>query len=383
MTTHKKIGRYKIIRELGKPGLSEVYLAHDPSANREVVIKGLREQDQDNAEFRERLKREAQILGKLENAPIVPIYDFVEHRTRSYIVMRYMPGGTLNDLIKRESLSLEDIIPIVNRVSEGLDAAHAKGIVHRDLKPNNILFDEDGAAFLSDFGLAKQLDASKPITQSVAQIGTPLYMSPEHVVDARHVDSRSDIFSLGVILYEMLTRRHPYEDTSSLHKVFETIVHGEVPHLNAAELAKLQLPPKCNHILAKSLAKDCADRYATAGDMANDVACLLDSAASAEFKQPPVDASIVRRASFWLANQLDARVCGGVANRNQFEHMFVCSRILIVVISFILSTLAGGLLLAEYSRLTTSPSPTSTATPTAAVMTKTLQATATECVKHS
>ena len=276
----KKIGPYEIIRELGQPGLSEVYLAYNKFEERQVVIKSMLKQHQDSDEFRTRFKREAKILAHLENAPIVPMHQFTGHGGRLYIVMRYMAGGTLKDLIKGEPLSLDQIFPIVDRMAEALDATHRKGIIHRDLKPSNILFDENGVAFLSDFGLAKQLDASRHLTPTDAEIGTPLYMSPEQVRDPRYIDGRSDIYSLGVILYEMLTGKHPYADTSNMYKIYEAITKGEVPELTVAQLAKLRLPPYCNHILAKSLAKDCDQRYAKASDMAEDVARLRNFAAS-------------------------------------------------------------------------------------------------------
>ena len=144
MTIPDRISHYEIDKELGNPGMSDVYLARDSFTNRQVVIKRLRERDLKNEEYQARFRQEAMFLAKFEDTPIVPIFEFDKSDGRPYIAMRYMKGGTLGEKLKGKPLPLKQIVPILDRIAEALDIAHEKKIVHRDIKPNNILFDEDG-----------------------------------------------------------------------------------------------------------------------------------------------------------------------------------------------------------------------------------------------
>jgi len=256
------IGRYEIIRELGRGGMATVHLALDPSFGRRVAIKVLPRHMLHETEFRARFEREAKIIAALEHPYIVPVYDYGEDAGQPFIVMRYMPGGTLAERIAGRSMPLVKIIPTVQRLAEALDEAHSHDIVHRDLKPSNVMFDGKSNAFLSDFGLAKMLESSTMLT-ATGVMGTPAYMSPEQAMGG-DLDSRSDVYSLGVILYEMLTGQQPYSAKTPAAMMMKHVT-GPVPPINVEALG---LPAKCNSILNHALAKEMAARYQTAWELA-------------------------------------------------------------------------------------------------------------------
>lgn len=271
-------GRYEIKKQLGRGGMATVYLAHDPRFGRDVALKVLPPQFLHEEQFRARFEREAKTIAMLEHKAIVPVYDFGEHDGQPYLVMRYMTGGTLEDKVRREGLlSPEETVRIVRSIAAALDAAHSKGIVHRDLKPANILFDHEGDAYLSDFGIVKLSEATAHLTGN-AIVGTPAYMSPEQVHGKQNVDGRSDIYTLGVILYELLIGQTPYSgDTPT--QVMMAHVLEPVPDLLEA---KHSLPPSLNHIVQTAMAKDVEQRYRTAGDMA----IALEKAMTGAFPRP-------------------------------------------------------------------------------------------------
>ena len=274
-------GRYEIKKQLGRGGMATVYLAHDPRFGRDVALKVLPPQFLHEEQFRARFEREAKTIAMLEHKAIVPVYDFGEHDGQPYLVMRYMTGGTLEDKIRREGqLTADETVRLVRSIATALDAAHSKGIVHRDLKPANILFDQDGDAYLSDFGIVKLSEATAHLTGN-AIVGTPAYMSPEQVHGKQNVDGRSDIYTLGVILYELLVGKPPYGgDTPT--QVMMAHVLEPVPDLQAT---KLSLPPALNHIVQTAMAKNVDDRYRTAGDMA----VALEKAMTGSFPRPLAD----------------------------------------------------------------------------------------------
>lgn len=266
----QKFGRYEIRQELGHGGMGTVYHAYDPSFDRDIAIKIVPPQPH----FRERFVREACAIARLEHPAIVPVYDVGEENGTPYLVMRYMTGGTLSSRIPAAGMTVEAAAPIVARIAAALDEAHARGIVHRDLKPGNILFDQRGDAYVSDFGIAKLLTESAALTGS-GVIGTPMYMSPEQASGA-DLDGRSDIYSLGVMLYEMLTGRPPYES--------ETPMAVAIKHLTDPIPDILQtrsdLPLSIAAIMQRALAKDPDQRYQTAGALAADLT------AAAEGREP-------------------------------------------------------------------------------------------------
>jgi serine/threonine-protein kinase len=204
MKIPQQIGRYQIEKVLGHGGMAVVFLAHDPDLKRYVAIKLLPRQVVFSGEMRVRFIHVARIVAALRHQAIVPIYDFGEFDEQPYLIMPYMPGGSLATRLPGPQPAAV-VAPIVERLAPALDKAHAQGIIHRDLKPDNVLFDEDGFPYLADFGIARLAEA----TQSMTVIGTPAYMSPEQVSGDRQLDGRSDIYALGVIVFEMLTGRPP------------------------------------------------------------------------------------------------------------------------------------------------------------------------------
>ena len=258
----QKIGRYEIIRELGRGGMATVYLARDPSVNRQVAVKVLPPQFTHDPQFRARFEREAQVIAGLEHTYIVPVYDFGQEGDMPFIVMRYLSGGTLDERLDQKPMPFAQAVPILQRIAAALDTAHQRGIIHRDLKPGNILFDAEGGAYLSDFGIAKIAQETSAITGTGIMIGTPEYMSPEQAMGQRGLDHHSDIYTLGVIAYEMLTGHHPYEADTPVGLMLKHVTEP-VPSLDTARYG---LPADCNPILARALAKKPADRFASAGD---------------------------------------------------------------------------------------------------------------------
>jgi len=195
--------------ELGRGGMATVYHAYDPSFERDVAIKVLPAAFLHDPQFRTRFEREAKMIALLEHPAIVPVYDFGEQDEQPYIVMRYMAGGSLADHLMKGAVPLDETARIIARLAPALDAAHARGIIHRDLKPGNVLFDQYGNAFLSDFGIARLTQSAATTITGEAIVGTPAYMSPEQVQGTKAIDGRADIYAMGVLIYQMLTGQAP------------------------------------------------------------------------------------------------------------------------------------------------------------------------------
>ena len=259
----EKIGRYEIKSELGRGGMATVYRGWDPLFEREVAVKVLPpELLHSDPQFKMRFEREAKIIASLEHPSIVPVYDVGDDTGQPYFVMRYMSGGSLSDRIKAKNLTVDDALKILGQLAPGLDEAHAKGIVHRDLKPSNILFDGKGTPYISDFGIAKLSQAQSGNMTGSAIIGTPAYMAPEQA-QGTGVDGRTDIYAVGIILFEMLTGRQPYEADTPMAVAFKHIT-DPVPNIHEANPA---LPDAVDGVIHKAMAKNKDDRFSTATDM--------------------------------------------------------------------------------------------------------------------
>jgi serine/threonine-protein kinase len=263
----ERIGIYEIKSELGRGGMATVYRAYDPRFEREVALKVLpSEMLHADPQFRLRFEREAKIIAQLEHSAIVPVYDVGEADGQPYFVMRYMSGGSLSERIKAGVMSLDEAVRIFDIIAPGLDEAHSKNIIHRDIKPGNILFDRKNNPYISDFGIAKLTQAQAGSVTGSAIIGTPAYMAPEQA-QGTEVDGRADIYSLGIILYEMMTGRQPYEADTPMAVAIKHIM-DPVPHILTANP---NLPAGMEAIIQKAMAKNKNDRYGTAVDMANDL----------------------------------------------------------------------------------------------------------------
>ena len=285
--TPENIGRYGIIEMLGKGAMGVVYKAMDPNIDRVVAIKAIHESEfaeaSEGEELIARFKREIQTAGLLTNANIVTIYDGGKDNELHWIAMEYVDGPSLRKVIADNiSLSFEDILTMIIKICNAMDFAHRRQVIHRDLKPANILLTKEWEPKIADFGIARV--ESSTMTKTGVILGTPSYMSPEQVTGQR-LDSRSDIFSIGIILYELVTRERPFIGDSPTSIMYK-IVHSDPvapTDLNPA------LPIEITHILGKALAKRPKDRYAAAGEMASDLASLLKSDIDVAMTQPRID----------------------------------------------------------------------------------------------
>ncbi|MCB0037156.1 MAG: serine/threonine protein kinase [Anaerolineales bacterium] len=259
--------RYELIGELGKGGMGVVYRGRDTQLDREVAIKLLPPQLSQDPTFLQRFEREAKAVTSLEHNNIVPVYDFGQDRNQTFLIMRLLKGGDLKKKIENNPLSVPETIRVLRQVGSALDKAHANNIIHRDLKPGNILFDDDGNAFLGDFGIVKLTNESKSFTQTGGTLGTPYYMSPEQIREPQTIDHRADLYSLGVILYEMLTGNLPYDSESSFD-LQNMHVNNPIPSLLANNS---ELPQALDDVIQKAMAKKREDRYDSAKALVNDL----------------------------------------------------------------------------------------------------------------
>jgi|SRR5688572_1645639 len=259
----EKIGRYEIKSELGRGGMATVYRGYDPRFEREVAVKVLPpELLHADPQFKLRFEREAKIIAQLEHSAIVPVYDVDTDGDQPYFVMRYMTGGSLSERIKASVFTVEDATRILEKVGPGLDEAHSKGIVHRDIKPSNILFDNRGTPYISDFGIAKLSQAQAGNVTGSAIIGTPAYMAPEQA-QGDNIDGRVDIYALGIILYEMVTGKQPYEADTPMAVAIKHIT-DPVPHILTANP---KLPQGMDMVIQKAMAKNRDERFASSQEM--------------------------------------------------------------------------------------------------------------------
>ncbi len=282
--TPTTIGRYQIIRPLGSGGMADVYLARDTSLGREVAIK-IPQLAGASSQMLARFKIEAKAVARLEHPAIAPLYEYGNHGGRPFLVMRYLPGGSLADRIGRRVATPSEAIAVIDNIAAALDYAHAHGIVHRDVKPGNILFDETGAAWLTDFGIARVANPAggKSLTQTGLIIGTVAYMSPEQAL-GRPLDGRSDIYSLGVVIFEMLTGDIPYNADSQLQQAMQH-VNAPIPDIRAR---RPDLPPALQNVINRALAKDPAHRYPTGAALAADLRRVAGGGRPSPFVGAPV-----------------------------------------------------------------------------------------------
>ncbi len=261
----QRIGRYDIKSLIGQGGMSTVYLGYDPRSQREVAIKVLPPYYLHSTKFRERFEREALMIALLEHPAIVPVYDMGEEDGQPYIVMRYMSGGSLSDKLKKGPSPLRECVDMYLRLAPALDTAHARGVTHRDVKPDNLLFDKYDNVFLSDFGLARLRETIGFANISDGSVmGTPAYMSPEQIQGDRTIDGRSDVYSLGVVLYQMLCGTVPFSGTTAASVMMMHLVNP-VPQIVEKNNT---LPPAIQAVLEKAMAKRPDDRYQTVGEFA-------------------------------------------------------------------------------------------------------------------
>jgi serine/threonine protein kinase/AmiR/NasT family two-component response regulator len=286
------IRAYQFWEKIAEGGAGTVYRAYQPSVGREVAVKVLRQKYAENVEFLHRFQKEAELIARLEHPHIVPLYDYWQDESGVYIVMRWLRGGSLRGLLRKHGrMDIRDVATLLDQVSDALSVAHRIGIIHRDIKPDNILLDEQGNAYLSDFGIAKSLSspdeerseqaagalemaqhdftADLPLitpifTNSDLIPGTPAYLSPEQI-QQNTLSLQTDIYSLGITLYEMLTGTQPFTGPFAeiaIRHLQEPIpsIHDQFP----------DVPPALDDVIQKATAKDPQDRYSSTFSLAAD-----------------------------------------------------------------------------------------------------------------
>ena len=269
MTTEKRIGKYEIAEQIGVGGFGVVYKAWDPFIQRWVALKTCNATD---TEGTQRFFREAQLAGALQHPNITLIFDFgIEDKT-PYFVQEFLSGTDLGDVLETRKLSLDGVLAILLQVCAGLDFAHSRGIVHRDIKPANVRVLEDGTVKIMDFGIAKSLEGESRLTQTGVALGTAGYLAPEQL-SGKPLDLRTDIFSLGVMTYEMVTGTRPFTGPNLSNVIYQILNQAPVP----PRQRNSSCPERLERAILKALAKDPADRYATVRDFGQDLKDVLAS----------------------------------------------------------------------------------------------------------
>lgn len=260
----QQVGQYRIESRIGQGGMATVYKAHHKDLDRHVAIKVMHVALSEDASFLERFRREAQIVGRLSHPHIIPIYDFATVENQPYLVMKYVEGETLKQRMRRQPLTLDEVTEVLDAVASALDYAHQNDVLHRDVKPSNVMLDSRGTPFLTDFGLARVASLGESTLSADVMLGTPQYISPEQARGVRQLDAGTDIYSLGVVLYELVVGRVPFTSDTPY-----TIIHDHIyKPLPMPTYVNPGVPHSVEQVLLKVLAKERLQRYNTAGELA-------------------------------------------------------------------------------------------------------------------
>ncbi len=305
-------GRYRIVKELGKGTMGVVYQAHDPQIDRNVALKVLRPDRVTSESFVARFLKEARAIGRLSHNNIVTIYDVGEDQGTIYIAMEYLKGVPFNEVVRSGHLSVPQCVEIARQVALTLDYAHRQGIIHRDIKPSNIIYTDENQVKLTDFGIARIEDTSAGHqTQAGEILGTPVYMSPEQVMGLT-VDGRSDLFSVGVILYEMIVGRRPFSGTN-IAAIFRAITH-DLPESPSA--ADPFIPKQLSDLILKCLSKKPEDRFQTGAELAEALASVLTESS----KIPKQQETLAKKGGLLLTAMISiVIVAGGIGGLYFFK----------------------------------------------------------------
>ncbi|MEW6086423.1 MAG: serine/threonine-protein kinase [Chloroflexota bacterium] len=257
------VGPYKIIEQLGQGGMATVYKAYHASLDRYVALKALHPAFGEDVTFSARFQREARVVAKLEHPHIVPVYDYAEHEKRPYLVMKYIEGDTLKARLNQGPLTTQEIEKVVDSVGSALAYAHKQGILHRDIKPSNVLVAKDGEMYLADFGLARIAQSGESTLSSDMIMGTPQYISPEQAMGKKELDDGTDIYSFGVMLYEMVVGQVPFSADTPF-----SIIHDHIyTPLPLPQTINPNVPEPVQRVLLKALAKERADRHSNVSEL--------------------------------------------------------------------------------------------------------------------
>jgi len=257
-TNGQNAGPYRILEQLGQGGMATVYKAYHAGLDRYVAIKVLHAAFREDPSFTARFTREARVVAKLEHPNIVPIYDFSEYEGQPYLVMKFIEGETLKARLARGPLSAGEAVRVIQAVGAALAYAHSKGILHRDIKPSNVLLTPEGGIYLADFGLARIAQSGESTLSTDMMLGTPHYISPEQAQGVKNLDAGTDIYSFGVVMYELSVGRVPFNADTPF-----SIIHDHIfTPLPLPRAINPKVPAAVERVLLKALAKDRKDRYA-------------------------------------------------------------------------------------------------------------------------
>ncbi len=260
------VGPYRITEQLGQGGMATVFKAYHAALDRYVALKVLHPAFLEDPNFLARFQREARLVAKLEHPNIVPVYDYSEHEGRPYLVMKFVQGETMKARISRGPLPAGEVGRMVAAVGAALAYAHDHGVLHRDIKPSNILLADDGNIYLADFGLARIAASGESTLSSDVILGTPQYISPEQALGKKDLDEGTDIYSFGVVLYELIVGRVPFSADTPF-----SVIHDHIyTPLPVPRQVNPAVPPEVERVLLKALAKERQDRYRRIGDLVED-----------------------------------------------------------------------------------------------------------------
>ena len=270
MPSSQQFGRYQVSKVLGQGGMGKVYQVYDPKLKRNAALKTILQNQKEDA-FK-RFMRESAAMARLSHPNIVKIYDIGEENNIHYFTMELIHGKNLSTWIKEENMTVRRAVEIVRKIASAIDYAHQQGILHRDLKPSNILMGEKGEPYVMDFGLAKESKSKTELSKSGAVIGTLVYMPPEQAKgEKRNIDERSDVYSLGAVLYEILTGRQPFQ-ASTPHAIIVKVIYDEPI---APSQISTKIPKEVENICLKAMAKNKVHRYQSASELAKDLERFL------------------------------------------------------------------------------------------------------------
>lgn len=267
----RKLGMYEIVDMLGHGGMATVYKGYRPDIDRYVAVKVLPPHPGMDKQFIERFQLEAKTIARLQHPHILPLYDYGVEDDILYLVMAYIEGGSLSGKIKRGNLQLKEIERLLRQIATAMDYAHRQGIVHRDIKPDNILLDKEGNALLADFGIVKIAEGESKLTVTGGLVGTPAYMAPEQATGETNLTGSADLYSLGVVVYEMLTGKQPYTADTPMQVA---IKHITEPVPNPRNVVT-ELPVMLDTVMQRVLAKNPQNRHKTAVEFADDFASAI------------------------------------------------------------------------------------------------------------
>ena len=351
----ENVGPYRIVEQLGQGGMATVYKAYHAALDRYVAVKALHPAFGEDPNFEVRFQREARLVAKLEHPNIVPVYDYAEHEHRPYLVMKFIEGDTLKARLNQGPLTSTEISKVVDAVGAALAYAHKQGILHRDIKPSNVLLATDGQIYLADFGLARIAQSGESTLSSDMIMGTPQYISPEQAMGKKDLDEGTDIYSFGVMLYELVVGQVPFNADTPF-----SIIHDHIySPLPMPRAINPKVPESVERVLLKGLAKERADRYAN-----------IDAFVQA-FKQAWINAGVPMQGTAItmkprpglksapanaIANDVETVAAKGSKKKTRSPWPFVATGVLLVIcLAFVFFAVRGSRIL----RPSANPAPTS------------------------